>query len=233
MIVIIDIIGANIKSLCAALDRIKLNYKIYSSADDLFNADYVVLAGVGSAKRAMQALVSHKLVDIIKNLQVPVLGICVGMQILFDYSEESGDYLAKKNKDLYNTQPPIIKCLGIISGHVKKLKPVANLSVPHSGWNKLLVCSNSNSNSNTNNNIYSNKFIKHSHKLQDSLVNQYVYFVHSYYVCAKSCENSELYVDYGVKICALARWKNFVGVQFHPEKSAEPGLNFLQEFFAK
>ena len=197
MIVIVDIVGANIKSLCGCLDRLDLKYKIFHRKEDLTTADYVILSGVGSACNAMQELSKHDLVQSIKSLKIPVLGICVGMQIMFQSSSEN--FLDKNN-----TQG-----LGIIPEKIIKLQAVKGLSVPHSGWNKII------SNENT-----ADRY---------NLTDKYVYFVHSYY--APLGNYTDCYVNYSVKISAVVSKDNFTGLQFHPEKSAKVGGEFFQEYF--
>ncbi|HBH45917.1 MAG: imidazole glycerol phosphate synthase, glutamine amidotransferase subunit [Candidatus Jacksonbacteria bacterium RIFOXYC2_FULL_44_29] len=117
MLTIIDYGASNLKSLTNALDAIKAPYTISNKRDVIKKADKIILPGVGSANFAMAQLKKLKLIDVIRELKVPALGICLGMQILFDYSEEG------------NTQ-----CLGIIKGQVKKITS-PNLKVPHIGWN--------------------------------------------------------------------------------------------------
>lgn len=123
-IVIIDTGCANLSSVKFAIER--LGYKVTVSKDPaiLHQADKLFLPGVGTAKEAMANLIERDLVEQIKALTQPVLGICLGMQILATVSEEGfGDQ-------------PIIKTLGIIDGHIEKMD-VAPLRSPHMGWNQV------------------------------------------------------------------------------------------------
>lgn len=123
MIAIINSGVANFASVEAALARLGAETRITDSADDIGAADRVILPGVGSAEAAMTTLANRSLVSLIRALRQPVLGICLGMQLLFEHSEE-GD------------QP----CLGVIPGRVRKLLATPELPVPHMGWNRLIPC---------------------------------------------------------------------------------------------
>ncbi len=119
MISIIDCGGANLQSVIYAIDGLKVNYKICKNKNDIKNSSAIILPGVGAAKNVMQNLCDQDLVDAIRDYSNPVLGICVGMQIFYEYSEEE------------NT-----KCLGILPGKVKKFAN-SDLVIPHMGWNKV------------------------------------------------------------------------------------------------
>jgi len=112
--------GANLGSVMHALTRLQADAVLSSDPDTISKADRVILPGVGSARSAMQALAQPGLVDVIRGLEQPVLGICLGLQLLFEQSEE-GD----------------CDCLGIIPGRVKKLEVGPQLRLPHMGWNQL------------------------------------------------------------------------------------------------
>ena len=116
-VAIIDSGGANIASLLIAFERLQTSAILTSDADVIRNAKRVLLPGVGAAKDAMARLTDSGLVDVIRNLQQPVLGICLGLQLLCDGSEEED-----------------VECLGIIPGTVKKLSPKPNHPVPNMGW---------------------------------------------------------------------------------------------------
>lgn len=118
MITIIDYNSGNIASICNALKKLGIDFKLSSNPDDLANAEKIIFPGVGRAFYAMQQLRKNGLVDVIKNCKVPFLGICLGLQLLTDFSEED------------NTD-----CLSIISGEVKKFGD--DLRVPEIGWNKV------------------------------------------------------------------------------------------------
>lgn len=115
MIVVADSGGANIASVMYALERLRTTATLTSNPADLETASGVILPGVGAAADAMKQLKKNGLADIIPQLRVPVLGICLGMQLLFEASEE-GD----------------VECLGVIPGVAKRFD--ADMIVPHMGW---------------------------------------------------------------------------------------------------
>lgn len=116
-IAIIDSGGANIASLLFAFDRLRAKAVLTSDANEIRNAQRVLLPGVGAAKDAMTRLTNAGLLDVIRELKQPVLGICLGMQLLSDGSEEED-----------------VECLGIIPGTVKKLAATTDSPVPNMGW---------------------------------------------------------------------------------------------------
>jgi glutamine amidotransferase len=124
MIVIIDTGCANLSSVKFAIERLGYKVTVSKDAQILQQADKLFLPGVGTAKEAMANLIERDLIEPIKNLTQPVLGICLGMQILASASEEGfGDQ-------------PIIETLGIVEGHIEKMD-VAPLRSPHMGWNQI------------------------------------------------------------------------------------------------
>ena len=120
MIAIVDTGGANIASVSNALERLKLESKLTSDRKEIENATHVILPGVGQARTSMTKLKDNGLIECIKGLKQPVMGICLGMQILFEGSEE-GD----------------IACLGILPGVVKRLTSSPVHPIPHMGWNQV------------------------------------------------------------------------------------------------
>lgn len=120
MIVIIDNVGTNVTSLKFALKRLGKSSILSSNLKEIQKASHVILPGVSTAERAMNQLNQQGLNETVRSLTQPVLGICSGMQIMFDWSEEGS-----------------IAGLGIFSQKVEKIQPKANLSVPHMGWNSL------------------------------------------------------------------------------------------------
>lgn len=116
-VAIIDSGGANIASLRYALQRLGVEARLTTDADEIRTAGRVILPGVGAAGAAMQQLRDHELVDVIRGLTQPVLGICLGMQLLADASEEED-----------------VECLGIIPGVATRLEAEAGLPVPNIGW---------------------------------------------------------------------------------------------------
>jgi glutamine amidotransferase len=120
---IIDSGGANISSVSHALNRLGTESVFTADAGTIRTADRVILPGVGAAGAAMSRLRELGLVECIKDLQQPVLGICLGMQLLFDKSNE-----AHRDEDG-------VDCLGIIPGTLEKLQPSHGVRIPHMGWN--------------------------------------------------------------------------------------------------
>ncbi|KTD36080.1 imidazole glycerol phosphate synthase subunit HisH [Legionella nautarum] len=120
MIAVIDVGGNNLTSLTNALQRLGYEYKLTHEAQDLLRASHVILPGVGAAAAGMEALKHYQLVDLLKQLTQPLLGICLGMQLLLEYSEEGQ-----------------VNCLNRIPGQVKRFTALPNYPVPHMGWSKL------------------------------------------------------------------------------------------------
>jgi glutamine amidotransferase len=116
-VAIIDSGGANIASLLFALERLGFDASLTTDADVIRSADRVILPGVGAAADAMRRLRDSRLVDVIRTLQQPVLGICLGMQLLADASEEED-----------------VECLGIIPGVARRLPLAEGFPVPNMGW---------------------------------------------------------------------------------------------------
>lgn len=195
MIAIVDYGAGNIFSVKNAMDYLGLSAELTSKAEDIRNADGIILPGVGAFPWAMNMLSQSGLVDVIKEEAVkkPFLGICLGMQLIFskgyEFEETSG--------------------LGLIDGEVKLMTP-ENLSIPHIGWNKLVI----------------NKDCPLLSGLGDD---EYVYFVHSY---AAECSDNDIaaYCEYGNKVTALVNRGTVYGAQFHPEKSGKTGLKILRNF---
>ncbi len=122
MIAIIDSGGANIASIQFALERLGEPSLLTSDSAIIRAADRIILPGVGTASHAMNKLAECNLIEVIKQLDQPVLGICLGMQLLYEFSEEGN-----------------LSTLGILEGTVKKFECAKNLPVPHMGWNKLQI----------------------------------------------------------------------------------------------
>lgn len=119
-VAVIDAGGANFGSVCYALERLGARPRIVRDGDGLNDAWRVLLPGVGAAAPAMALLRERGFVDVLRVVQMPLLGICLGMQLLFESSEE-GD----------------VDCLGLLPGRVGKLRGGPGLRVPHMGWNTL------------------------------------------------------------------------------------------------
>ena len=120
MIAIVDYKMGNLRSVENALRRLGADFVVTADADVIRRADKVLLPGVGNAAEAMENLRAAGLVDVIRSLRQPVLGICVGMQVMCRHSEE-GD----------------VDCLGIFDARVKRFEPAPEVKVPHMGWNRI------------------------------------------------------------------------------------------------
>jgi glutamine amidotransferase len=121
-LVIIDNGGANVASLKFAFERLGCDAELSSNARTVRDATHVLLPGVGAAADAMARLKRHGLAAIIPALKQPVLGICLGMQLLFERSEEGG-----------------ASCLGVLPGTVTRMSTAPDRPVPHMGWNQLVI----------------------------------------------------------------------------------------------
>ena len=120
MIALVDYKMGNLRSVENALRRLGADFVVTADADVIRRADKVLLPGVGNAAEAMENLRAADLVDVIRSLRQPVLGICVGMQVMCRHSEE-GD----------------VDCLGIFDARVKRFVPAPEVKVPHMGWNRI------------------------------------------------------------------------------------------------
>lgn len=191
MIATINYEAGNLASVSNALKRLDKSHIITSSKEELDQADGIIFPGVGHAKPAMQSLKENGLDQWLKQTDKPVLGICLGMQLFFESSEE-GDS----------------EGLGVIPGRLKKFDPSVN-KVPHMGWNTL-------------------KNLQ-PHPIVENLSNEhYFYFVHSYY--APINEYTTATCHYIEEFSAIACRDNYIGVQFHPEKSGQAGSLLIQNF---
>jgi imidazole glycerol-phosphate synthase subunit HisH len=197
MIGIVDYGMGNLFSVSKALERLNADYFISGDKDELLSADALLLPGVGSFRDAMEVLQ----VDTIKEFAAsgkPLLGICLGMQLLFEDSDENG----------------FTKGLGLLPGHVRRFSGTneagETYKVPHMGWNKL-------------------GFVNSS-PLLEGLEEDYVYFVHSYYVDAENSEVLLAKANYHEEVSAVVGKDNIFGMQFHPEKSSKLGMALLSNF---
>ena len=121
-LVLLDSGGSNLGSVQAAFTRMGVEAPVTSDPVKIKNATHVILPCVGAAKVSMDRLHENGLIDVIPTIQQPLLGICVGMQLLFESSDE-GD----------------TQCLGLLPGRVKKLQSQPGIRIPHMGWNNLSV----------------------------------------------------------------------------------------------
>ena len=190
--VIVDTGGANIASLQIAMERLGRPATLSAEAAEIERGSHVILPGVGAAADAMARLDRTGLAAVIPRLRQPVLGICLGMQLLYEASEEGGT-----------------RCLGVIPGRVRRMRPATGRPVPHMGWNQVAI--------------------RRSHALTEGLGDgQWAYFVHSY--CAPVSADTVADCEYDEPFAAIACHGNFFGAQFHPERSAGLGARLLANF---
>lgn len=191
-IAIVKYNAGNIYSVVNALKRLGIEPLLTDDAELLAKADKVLFPGQGEASGAMSYLKERRLDEVIKNLKQPVLGICVGQQLLCKHSEEG------------NTD-----CIGIFDAEVKRFCPTRHEDkVPAMGWNAL----------------YNTK----SPLFKGFTDNEFVYFVHSYYVplCDATIATADYILPYSAALCKY----NFYSTQFHPEKSGSVGERILKNF---
>lgn len=203
MLAIIDYGVGNLFSLSRSLEYLGVECQVTRSLKELKAADRIILPGVGAFGDARKKLEELSLVEPIQELAAsgkPFLGICLGMQLLFDKSEEFGEHPG----------------LGLIPGRIVSMREAFDqakfdLKVPQIGWNRLDVR-------------------KTESPLVKSLgENDFVYYVHSYYA-TDCQEHLVADSEYGVSIPGIVQNNNVFGTQFHPEKSGEVGLSILKAF---
>lgn len=190
--IIIKYNAGNVQSVLFALERIGVNAELSDNAEVISKANKVIFPGVGEAGSAMNYLKEKNLDKVIKELKQPVLGICLGMQLLCQHSEES------------NTE-----CIGIFNENVKLFPSDKNLKVPHVGWNTIYDLQS---------------------PLYKNCKEEYVYYVHSYYV--EAGEHTIAKTNYILPFSASIHKNNFYACQFHPEKSGSIGETILKNFIA-
>ncbi|MDD6564838.1 MAG: imidazole glycerol phosphate synthase subunit HisH [Clostridiales bacterium] len=197
MVAIIDYGAGNLHSVKNALDFLGAKSIITKNKDEILSADHIILPGVGSFGDAMECINNSGLTDTIRKAadgSRPFLGICLGLHLLFEKSEES----------------PEANGLGIFKGSVVKI-PDYGLKIPHIGWNSI-------------------KLAKESRILPDS--NEFMYFVHSYYIKPLDDDIVSSHTVYGEKLAVSIESGNVFAVQFHPEKSGDAGLSILKKFIS-
>ena len=203
MVCVVDYGMGNLRSVEKALER--LGYEVTVSRDVAVvgRSDVLVLPGVGSFGDSMRNLRRYGLVEpILEHLRhgKPFLGICLGLQVLFEGSEES----------------PGVEGLGVLRGRVVGFRTagaarLARLKVPHMGWNTIHL-------------------VRPTPLFDGIAEGSRFYFVHSYYAAPDDVAVVVGRTTYGVTFPSLVEWENVVAVQFHPEKSGAVGLRFLDNY---
>ena len=205
-ITIIDYDCGNILNLVRAIKFLGYETVITRDEKKIINSSNVILPGVGAFGNAMQQLEKYNLHNIIleyAKLNKPLLGICLGMQILLTTGYEFG----------------VHKGLGLIEGEVIKISNKKNqkIKVPHVGWNEIYP--------NNDKKKWKNKI------LNNYLIGKNFYFVHSFACLTKNPTSTIAICNYsGISIAAIISINNIFGCQFHPEKSAGDGLVILKNF---
>jgi len=205
MIGIIDYSAGNLTSVARALSYFGYKWIISSDISELKKAERIIFPGVGAAQSAMESLKKFGLDEFLKETfskGIPILGICLGTQIIFEESEEDGG----------------TKTLGILKGKVVRfpdplLFKGEKLKVPHMGWNSVIVGDSERK----KNSLFSG--VKQG---------SYFYFAHSYY-CTVGPYTGGI-TNYGIDFSSFVRKDNIMAVQFHPEKSQDKGLRILRNF---
>ncbi|RZL50375.1 MAG: imidazole glycerol phosphate synthase subunit HisH [Pedobacter sp.] len=207
-VVIVDYGLGNLYSIGQACNHLGYSPVISSSKEQILNSDYLILPGVGAFKVAIDHLTDRDLINTIKafaNSGKPIMGVCLGMQLLFDRSEEFGSHDG----------------LGLIAGEIKKIPlqfEEQKIKIPHIGWNKLFHSQLEWSNT----------------PLEQITEDNFMYFVHSYYAKPLDESNILSYTYYqGFKYCSSVQKNNIFGFQFHPEKSGEQGLSIYKNFLSR
>lgn len=205
MIGIVDYNAGNIKSVERALAFLKAPYVLSKSPKDLEKCDKMIFPGVGEAKYAMEQLKLTGFDSFIRDwvqAEKPLVGICLGSQIIFEHSEE-GD----------------VDCLGLLPGTIRHFSSIwkdedinTGLKVPHMGWNNL-------------------NYINGSSPLFNGVAPESdFYFVHSYVIQPSEPSIIKAYADYGCRVPACVSKGSITAFQFHPEKSGAAGLKILENY---
>lgn len=188
---IIDYNAGNTQSVIFALNRLGISPNLTDDFEAIQTADKVIFPGVGEASTTMSFLRKKKLDQLIPSLKQPVLGICLGMQLMCAHSEENDT-----------------TCMGIFAEKVKLFRPASGEKVPHIGWNNITHLKEG---------IF-----------DQTLENERVYFVHSYYV--EKSKHTAAIANYCLPFSAALQKDNFFATQFHPEKSGKIGAKIIENF---
>lgn len=211
MIAVIDYDMGNLRSVAKAFEKVGADVVVTREPGKILDASHVVLPGVGAFRDCMRHLKEFGLIDpILKSIESgkPFLGICLGLQVLLDESDEFG----------------LHKGLGLIEGRVELFPPdmmsdtgqgtaqlPERLKVPHMGWNSITKR-------------------KESRLLDGVGDGEYFYFVHSYYAAPTDPSVTLTSTNYGIEFTSSIEVENMWAVQFHPEKSQSAGLKVLENF---
>ena len=193
-VAIFDYGAGNIFSLRKSLEKNNAEVDIITSFDKSKEYSGLLLPGVGNFDPAIRSIRDYSAIDFNEYVgdNIPVLGICLGMEMFFEKSEEGKE-----------------KGLNILDGEVVILPDT--MKIPHMGWNSIEI--------------------KRDSKILDGVDNgEWVYFVHSYRIKPKNDDLIIADADYGIKVPAVIEKDNFIGTQFHPEKSGKVGATMIKNF---
>jgi glutamine amidotransferase len=190
-VTLVDLGYGNLGSIETSLRRLGADVRRADNPEAVASAERLLLPGVGAARFAMERIGLLNLGEALRDFPRPALGICLGMHLLFDRSEE-GD----------------VDTLGLLPGTVRKLQPSPLVTIPHMGWSKLQVVSES----------------------IGLTSGDYVYFAHSF--AAPDGPATLAKTEHGGLIPAVIRSRNWTGAQFHPERSGPVGTRFLSAWLS-
>ncbi|MEW5909225.1 MAG: imidazole glycerol phosphate synthase subunit HisH [Thermodesulfobacteriota bacterium] len=203
IITIIDYDAGNLPSVVRALSFLGYKSRVTSDPEKIETADRIIFPGVGAAGSAMKSLKKHGLDLAVKKAfirGIPILGICLGTQVIMEYSEENDT-----------------NCIGIVKGCVRAFPSNIfstdgrRLKIPHMGWNGLKL----------------NRFHPVFSEIKET---DEFYFVHGFYPDPEDTEQVIGVTEYGDVFTSVLGLKNLIATQFHPEKSGKPGLSVLRQF---
>lgn len=211
MLTIVDYGLGNLNAFENVYNRLKIKFRIASNKEDLLNASKLILPGVGSFDYAIDLLSTSGIINTLNELvlikNIPILGVCVGMQIMSNYSEEG----ERKGLGWINASVKHFRSNSNWNQNQLEKNKISNkLPLPHMGWNK-------------------NEIINSS-PLMSGLSSSSFYFLHSYYIDVLNNKDIIACSEYPFKFTSAISHKNIYGVQFHPEKSHNSGEKLLENF---
>ncbi|AOV18181.1 imidazole glycerol phosphate synthase, glutamine amidotransferase subunit [Acidihalobacter aeolianus] len=207
VLAVIDYGMGNLRSVVNALSRVAPagdRIVVTSSPQAVLSADRIVFPGQGAARDCMHEIAAHELTEVVKTVagQRPFLGICMGMQVLLEHSEENGGI------QLLGLFPGTVRYFGVSP---RDSRTGERLKIPHMGWNQVRQA--------------------RAHPLWSGIPDlSRFYFVHSYYAAPADPGIVAGTAEYGIDFCAALACDNIFAIQCHPEKSAEAGLRLLHNF---
>ncbi len=196
MVSIVNYGVGNLKSLQNAFRFLGIQSQLVDKPEEILQAERLILPGVGAFGYAMQNIRELDFQEVLAekaNSGTPMLGICLGMQVMLSVSYEKGEHQG----------------LNFVPGQVRQFD--VDLKIPQMGWNEI-------------------ECVDNSLLLKNLPASKFAYFVHSYICVPNDADSMIATCEYGERFCAAFASENFYGVQFHPEKSQELGLQILKNF---